>query len=73
MANNDKVVSVRLPQGMLEQVRAATGMPFSTFCRTIVMHVVAQQKAQLAAAASAAQRTDGDQMIQNAVKEELPQ
>lgn len=44
--NSDECVSVRLPAGMKDQLRAASGMPISKFFRTMGAAFLAQRKAQ---------------------------
>lgn len=48
-AKNDSTHTIRLPKGMADQVRAATGQDLSLLCRTMLTALLDRYRAEAAA------------------------
>lgn len=48
----ERVISVRMPAGAVEELRAATGQPFSTLARWVLMALLEKKRAERANAVS---------------------
>ena len=42
-----KVISIRMPEGAVEELRAATGQKFSTLARWVLMALLEKKRAEL--------------------------
>jgi hypothetical protein len=49
-SNTEEVISVRMPKGAADELRAATGQPFSRLARWVLMALLEKKRAELRAA-----------------------
>lgn len=45
----DQIVTVRLPRGVADRLRAVTGVPISTLVRTVLVKLLASEEAKIRA------------------------
>lgn len=63
----DETVTVRLPHGTAAKVRAATGQPFSTVVRWMVVQLLERKAQELAGNVKEGQREDVQRAIGEAI------
>ena len=45
----DQIITVRLPRGVADRLRAVTGVPISTLVRTVLVKLLASEEAKIRA------------------------